>query len=258
MRSFVVALVALCTASVQAQPLHADGRGVYLAVGNAAPERVSLPHGADPSVVLGLRISDRLDVHAGFRTEFIDWSSFLRDEVGVVEGFRKSDAGALSLGYTVPAGVAVVVLRGSAVYQRREQQRVTYGPDSTDVWPLRSETRERVYTLVPVDVERIDGRFLHTGASLTVSLPLRPSASVQVAPGLGLSRTASDRLSGDAATPPGRWMSYLQVPVSVRLRNRMRVTLQAQVGVSRDRAGLEPQAFPEAAFFVDQTVRVNF
>ena len=236
---FALALV-LLAAPARAQPGDSPGpRGPYAVAGTATPERMLFRDAADPRLVVGYRISDVADVQVGARlgTDDRTFTSrfYRRPAVGVpllvdeavarLDQTDRSKAVAAAVGLVLPVGGAEVRARGSLALDRLDRDVVVQrfpenvAPEDRPDYPGAFET----------EVGAFGGTFAHAGASAVVALPVRRGVG-RIAPGLGLARSSTRRLRGDAQTPDARWMAFANVPTTVPL-GPTRLTLDATAGI---------------------------
>ena len=229
-----LALSALLIASTSgstadAQPVHLDGRGGYAAYGNSSPERLLFPDAADPDLTLGLRLSPRVDLQAGFQTRTDEATRIGQDEVAVRVGRARTVAAVLAAGYTAPLGAGVLQGRLSLGYDEYTASSATYRPDSTTVFT--SDGPAPGYGLAPAGVQSGSGTFVHAGASASVAVPVG-LGRVRLLPTAGLAATLSSRAAGTFDAQGARWMPFVGLPVTARV-GTVALTYEVTAGLTK-------------------------
>lgn len=254
----LVALSALLATSASAQA-PAEGRGLYGVYGAASPERLLFPSDADPSVIVGYRLSPRVDVQIGAERTSRSRTQILRSEVGVVSERERTEALVVGAGYTERHGPALVRGRLSLGYDDFSASAAMYRPDSVRVvsWDGPMDT----YALTTDDFASTRGTFVHLGGSAAVAAPLQ-FGRVSVTPGVGVAASLSSRAAGAEEAQGAHWLPFLQLPVGVRLGG-VTVTVQTTAGVAlgpegESRRFARRQAAPAGTFVLDGAFRVDF
>lgn len=252
MRRLVVVL-ALLAASAAAQPADPAPRGLYATFGNASPERLLLPTGADAVVSVGLRLSEAVDVHLGYgqasAARLIDNSRRYR-QAGVPRQAGRVDALtrglSASVGLTAASGPFVGEARASATVDRYAQtaEVETWPSDAPEAAPVRTVRDDR-------------GSFLHGGLSATLGIEAARGRG-RIRPGLGLAALASTDLGGSLPAQRARWMPYLRIPTTVALTETSSVTLDATVGIIDGGQTREGLRVFNATPVVDAGLRLDF
>lgn len=258
LRALVVLTVLLAT-SASAQPIPEGGLGIHGVYGTASPERILFPANADPDVIVGFRLSPQVDVQIGAGRTTHERTTFLRDEVAVLDEWEQTKALAVGAGYTDRHGPALVRGRLSLGYDDFAASYAAYRPDSIRVFTRDGPTD--AYALTTDDFVSIRGTFVHLGGSAAVAAPLR-FGRVSVTPSVGASGSLSSRTGGTKEAQGARWMPFAQIPVGVRI-GEVTVTTQMTAGVvfGQDEGATLFRRWTAAdpgSFVLDGAFRVDF
>ncbi len=260
MRLRFVLASALLAACADAQP-SLDAPGGYAAYGASSPERLLFPTEADPDVVVGLRVSPRVDVHVGYARRTTESTALSRRDVSVRQRWERTGALVASAGYTGRVGPALVRGRLSVGYDDYSFRSTVYQPDSVQVFTGGSPFPG--YALQVNETRHALGKFVHTGLSVSAGVPAE-RGRLRSTPSAGLAATLSSRTSGRLEAQGARWMPYARLPVTVAVKG-IAVTLEATAGLAFGADDFSPEtsarrstASKQGTPVVDGAVRVSF